>query len=108
MVRMIKSSLCFFISVLGCLANETPQELEVSRKILFDGQSLENWEITDFAGRGEVGLDGNGSAMLEFGIALTGIHWVGDELPRINDEIRWEAAASKNSQCVSCGFICCR
>ena len=41
MVTMIKSSLCFFISVLGCLANETPQELEVSRKILFDGQSLE-------------------------------------------------------------------
>ena len=91
MVRMIKSSLCFFISVLGCLANETPQEMEVSRKILFDGQSLENWEITDFAGRGEVGLDGNGSAMLEFGIALTGIHWVGDELPRINYEIRWDA-----------------
>lgn len=88
---MIKSSLCLFISVLGCLANETLHELEVSRKILFDGQSLENWEVTDFAGRGEVGLDGNGSAMLEFGIALTGIHWVGEELPRINYEIRWEA-----------------
>lgn len=90
-LTLIKSLLCLFLSVLSCLAQETPQELEDSRKILFDGQSLENWEITDFAGRGEVGLDGNGSALLEFGIALTGIHWIGEELPRVNYEIRWDA-----------------
>ena len=51
-----KSLLCLFLSVLSCLAQETPQELEDSRKILFDGQSLENWEITDFAGRGKLDL----------------------------------------------------
>lgn len=60
-------------------------------EILFDGKSLQNWEVTDFAGRGEVSLDGNGSVRLEFGIALTGIHWVGKELPRTNYEIRWRA-----------------
>ena len=65
--------------------------LENSPKVLFDGQSLENWEITDFAGHGDVGLDGNGSAVLEFGIALTGMHWIGDELPRVNYEIHWQA-----------------
>ena len=65
--------------------------LENSPKVLFDGQSLENWEITDFAGHGDVGLDGNGSAGLEFGIALTGMNWIGDELPRVNYEVQWQA-----------------
>ena len=66
-------------------------QINNSPKVLFDGQSLENWEITDFAGHGDVGLDGNGSAVLEFGIALTGMHWIGDELPRVNYEIHWQA-----------------
>ena len=60
-------------------------------KILFDGKSLANWKVTDYAGRGEVGLDGNGSVLLEFGIALTGIHWRGDDLPKSNYEVRWRA-----------------
>ncbi len=60
-------------------------------RILFDGSSLDDWEATDFAGRGEVRLDGNESVVLEMGIALTGIHWVGADLPRCNYEIRWEA-----------------
>ena len=64
---------------------------ENAPKVLFDGVSLENWAITDFAGHGDVGLDGNGSAVLEFGIALTGMHWIGDELPRVNYEIQWQA-----------------
>ena len=59
--------------------------------ILFDGKSLENWSVTDYAGHGEVKLDGNGSVSLEFGIALTGIHWTGAPLPRLNYEIQWEA-----------------
>ena len=64
---------------------------ENAPKGAFDGVSLENWAITDFAGHGDVGLDGNGSAVLEFGIALTGMHWIGDELPRVNYEIQWQA-----------------
>ena len=28
---------------------------------------------------------------MEFGIALTGIHWTGAPLPRLNYEIQWEA-----------------
>ncbi len=62
-----------------------------NEKILFDGSSLDHWAITDYAGRGEVSLDGNGSVVLEFGIALTGIHWVGEKLPRCNYEISWSA-----------------
>jgi len=60
-------------------------------KILFDGSSLDNWAVTDYAGHGEVSLDGNGSVLLEFGIALTGIHWIGGKLPRCNYEISWSA-----------------
>ena len=62
-----------------------------NEKILFDGSSLDHWAVTDYAGRGEVSLDGNGSVVLEFGIALTGIHWVGENLPRCNYQISWSA-----------------
>ena len=35
--------------------------------VLFDGTSLDNWERTDFAGKGEVLIDENGSLVLEMG-----------------------------------------
>ncbi len=62
-----------------------------NEKILFDGSSLDHWAVTDYAGHGEVSLDGNGSVVLEFGIALTGIHWIGEKVPRCNYEISWSA-----------------
>jgi len=68
-----------------------------SPQVLFDGHSLENWEVTDYAGRGEVSLDKNGSVILEFGIALTGIHWIGNDLPKVNYEIHWEAKKEMGS-----------
>jgi len=64
---------------------------KIAHSLLFDGKSLVNWEKTDYAGGGEVVLDGNGSLVMEFGIALTGIHWVGESLPRVNYELIWEA-----------------
>ncbi|MEK9772780.1 MAG: family 16 glycoside hydrolase [Opitutae bacterium] len=67
------------------------EEVGEDAKILFNGQSLENWMVTDYAGHGEVKLDGKGSVYLEFGIALTGIHWTGKPLPLVNYEIHWEA-----------------
>jgi hypothetical protein len=70
---------------------ENPSVSRENGIILFDGLSLENWAVTDYAGRGEVSLDGNGSVVLEFGIALTGIHWTGEKLPRCNYEISWSA-----------------
>ena len=78
----LTSFLIFAESSVGSRNNE---------KILFDGSSLDHWAITDYAGHGEVSLDGNGSVVLEFGIALTGIHWVGEKLPRCNYEISWSA-----------------
>jgi hypothetical protein len=40
---------------------------------LFDGQSLEGWQVTDFAGRGEVEVDG-GRMVLRMGAMLTGVN----------------------------------
>ena len=68
-----------------------------TERILFDGKSLDNWEKTDYAGGGEVRLDGKGGVVLEFGIALTGIHWVGEELPKVNYELLWEAKKEMGS-----------
>jgi hypothetical protein len=68
-----------------------------AEEILLDGKTLRNWQITDYAGHGEVTLDGNGSAVLEFGVALTGIHWVGNKLPQINYEIQWDSKKVEGS-----------
>ncbi len=69
----------------------------VSERILFDGKNLDNWEKTDYAGGGAVWLDGKGGVVLEFGIALTGMHWVGEKLPKINYELIWEAKKEMGS-----------
>ena len=76
-----------FCTFLPLLAEQEGEESQ----ILFDGENLDNWSVTDYAGHGEVKLDGNGSVSLEFGIALTGIHWTGKPVPRVNYEIQWEA-----------------
>ena len=73
------------------------EEVEEYRKVLFDGKSLENWSVTDYAGHGEVKLDQNGSIYLEVGIALTGVHWSGHPLPRVNYEIQWDARKEMGS-----------
>ena len=87
-----------FITVLalstgGCLVtkqNETKVSKE-SEVILFDGKNLDNWEKTDFAGKGEIFIDKNGSLVLEMGAELSGLHWKGDDLPTSNYEISLQA-----------------
>lgn len=57
---------------------------------LFDGKTLENWKITDFAGHGEVEVK-KGELVLGFGESLTGVTWTGKDLPRENYEVQLEA-----------------
>ena len=59
--------------------------------ILFDGKSLDNWQPTDFAGKGEIFIDINGSLVLEMGAELSGLHWKGEPLPTTNYEISLQA-----------------
>jgi sugar phosphate isomerase/epimerase len=57
---------------------------------LFDGKSLEQWKITDFATRGNIEAK-NGQIILGQGDPLTGITWAGEPPARNNYEISLEA-----------------
>jgi len=56
---------------------------------LFDGRTLNQWEITDFGGQGNVYVK-DGSIFLERGNDLTGVTWFGPVV-RMNYEINLEA-----------------
>ncbi|HWA98451.1 MAG TPA: DUF1080 domain-containing protein [Pirellulales bacterium] len=61
---------------------------------LFDGKSLAGWQISDFAGHGEVQVE-DGEIILERGESLTGItldkQKFADTLPKTNYELTLEA-----------------
>jgi len=57
---------------------------------LFDGKTLTNWAVTDFAGHGEVAVT-NGQIQIAAGADLSGITWTNGILPRTNYEISVEA-----------------
>jgi hypothetical protein len=57
---------------------------------LFDGKTLSIWQSTRFFGEGMVRVE-KGQIILEAGNALTGITWIGPELPKTNYEIALQA-----------------
>ncbi len=63
---------------------------------LFDGKTLNNWQSTKFFGEGAVTLE-NGQIVLEAGRNLTGISWIGPELPTTNYEIALQAKRVQGS-----------
>ena len=66
--------------------------------ILFDGKNLDNWERTDFAGKGDVRIDENGSLVLEMGAELSGVRWKGKtDLPKIDYEVTLQAKRTMGS-----------
>lgn len=74
----------------------TPAKAEAAGewKPLFDGKSLKGWEITDFAGHGEVELDakfkGGPAIVMQSGAALTGVHFT-NAVPKLDYELELEA-----------------
>ncbi|MBI2925963.1 MAG: DUF1080 domain-containing protein [Verrucomicrobia bacterium] len=64
-------------------------------KSIFDGHTLKGWQITDFAGHGEVKVE-DGRIVLEMGVALTGIKWT-NEVPKGNYEVSLEASKLSGS-----------
>jgi hypothetical protein len=93
-----KPARLFAVSVglvlLGTLAAADPAQTgkgsEPVWQPLFDGKTLANWQSTKFGGEGAVKVE-NGQIILEAGGALTGITWVGPELPHTNYEIALQA-----------------
>ena len=66
-------------------------------KWLFNGSDLDNWYKTDYAGKGDIRIDDNGSLVLEMGSELSGIHWIGEQLPLQNYEIHLKAKRTLGS-----------
>lgn len=58
--------------------------------VLFDGTSLGRWASVDFGGEGKVHVR-DGAIVLEEGVAMTGVVWSGEALPRTNYELSLEA-----------------
>lgn len=56
---------------------------------LFDGRSLRGWEVTRFAGHGEVSVR-EGNLLLEMGVALTGVRYT-NAVPKVDYEVALEA-----------------
>ena len=77
------------------LAQTGPASDQVWRP-LFDGKTLTNWQATKFGAEGAVRVD-NGQIILEAGRNLTGITWVGPELPTANYEIALQAMRVEGS-----------
>lgn len=68
----------------------TGNEQAAAWQPLFDGKTLTNWQATKFFGEGAVKVE-NEQIVLEAGRDLTGINWIGPELPTTNYEITLQA-----------------
>ncbi len=66
-----------------------PAFAEQGWTLLFDGKTLENWEITQFGPQGPVQISG-GNIVLGMGEGCTGITWTKD-FPKRNYEVQLEA-----------------
>jgi hypothetical protein len=75
----------------------SPSPADARWTSLFDGTSLEGWQITEFAGHGEVEVE-KGQMMLRMGAMLTGVNLAAtNDLPRTNYELALEAAKLEGS-----------
>ncbi|MDC0267936.1 DUF1080 domain-containing protein [bacterium] len=58
-------------------------------KVLFDGQSMKGWKVTDFAGHGEARVL-DGAIEIDMGLALSGVQYT-NQVEKVNYEITLEA-----------------
>ncbi len=91
-LRQKRVAVCAWLLLLSVLtASGQPQGGGTGEwRPLFDGKTLTNWRSTKFIGEGAVTVE-NGHIILEAGNDLTGISWIGPELPTTNYEIALQA-----------------
>jgi hypothetical protein len=98
-LHLIKISI-LFISLLfvNCSDNKKKQETIASinqeskitdHNSLFNGKTLDGWQITEFGTQGPVVIS-DGNIILNYGDGCTGITWVKD-FPKVNYEVTLEA-----------------
>jgi len=76
-------------------AEEPKAAAKDDAQLLFDGKTLNGWNVTEFGGEGEVVVK-DGQIILSMGQPLTGITWkAGDKLPKDNFEITLQAMKRK-------------
>ncbi|MEW4452801.1 DUF1080 domain-containing protein [Bremerella sp. JC817] len=66
------------------------EEMKTKTRSLFDGKSMDLWNVPEFGGEGEVSLK-EGVITMGQGVMLTGITYKNNDLPRNNYELTWEA-----------------
>lgn len=96
--------LAVFVTTIGpaCFADSKDADSKATEnknphawRPLFDGKSLEGWEIPNFGGQGEVSVK-DGAIVMEMGNDMTGIRLAADEegagveLPKINYELQFD------------------
>ncbi|TAL66169.1 MAG: DUF1080 domain-containing protein [Bacteroidetes bacterium] len=91
---VIVMTFCIFqISCSGRRSNQKPLQTSIIEKkdsgFLFDGKSLDGWEITNFGPQGPVSVSGD-QIILGMGDGCTGITWKRD-FPIINYEVSLDA-----------------
>lgn len=72
------------------LAAQDAKPPVVTWKELFDGKTLGSWKDVDFGGQGTVAVK-DGAIEMGEGVALTGVVWKGEALPKIGYELELEA-----------------
>jgi hypothetical protein len=89
----------------GPVANRQPVAAETKERprVLFAGKDLDNWERSNFGGEGELELK-DGAVIFQRGADLTGMHWKGKPLPKINYEVTLEAQRIDGSD-FFCGIV---
>ena len=97
---MIRNSTLASLLVAALTTCSAPPELVASDPpfvavnpwtLLLDADHTDNWASTPFGGEGEIGAE-DGQLVFEMGTPMTGMHWIGDELPTTNYELEVTAA----------------
>ena len=79
------NTLFFFLAVfIFTFSNNKPED-----KILFDGVSLDNWQVLDYRGHGEVSV-ADSCIIIGKGELISGIRWTGD-FPKTGYEVTLSA-----------------
>ena len=82
--RVLVSVLVFAVSIASASAQEKAEQADW--ELLFDGESLDGWKVTEFGGQGKVEVK-DGAIVLHLGVGdLSGITWT-DFVERMDYEI---------------------
>jgi hypothetical protein len=84
--------ICLLAFIVALAAGAAPPENQWSKEWtpLFDGKTLHNWKVTDFAGHGDATIN-DGKIKIAMGADLSGITWTNGSLPHTNYEISVQA-----------------